>query len=132
MLARCLRLITVSTRAMFLRTVLLIRLVWVTIGLHVHAGDLARGTTGNLLDTKTEEFLAELSHLVEKVHLGLVLEILGANLGLVRVSTCCPLMYRSASISHYRRIFHGRVTPVRQRHLMRIFRVCTYHDNDTR
>ena len=87
---------------MFLRTVLLIRLVWVTIGLHVHAGDLARGTTGNLLDTKTEEFLAELSHLVEKVHLGLVLEILGANLGLIRVSTHCSLMYRSASISHYR------------------------------
>mgnify|MGYP001506606885 len=117
---------------MFLRTVLLIRLVWVTIGLHVHAGDLARGTTGNLLDTKTEEFLAELSHLVEKVHLGLVLEILGANLGLIRVSTHCSLMYRSASISQYRHMVLERVTLARQRHVMRIICVCTYHDNDTR
>ena len=81
--------------------------------MHVHAGDLARGTTGNLLDTKTEEFLTELSHLVEKVHLGLVLEILGANLGLIRVSTNCSLMYRSASISHYRHMALERVTLAR-------------------
>ena len=67
---------------MFLRTVLLIRLVRGTIGVHVHASDLARGTTCNLLDTETKKLLAELSHLVEKVHLGLVLEILSANLGL--------------------------------------------------
>lgn len=67
---------------MFLRTVLLIWLIWVTIGVYVHASNLARGTTGNLLDTETEELLAEFSHLVEKVHLGLVLEILSANLGL--------------------------------------------------
>lgn len=51
----------------------------------VDASELTRGTTGHLLNSELKQLLAQLSHLVQKVRLRLVLKILSANLGLRRL-----------------------------------------------
>lgn len=56
-----------------------------SIGVYVHASELTRGTTGHLLNSELKQLLAQLSHLVQKVRLRLVLKILSANLGLRRL-----------------------------------------------